>query len=876
MATPTVGDGRTPLGTVSPARLNSDHGVGVDFSSVTASHFGISTDTLLTFSREKNKSRVTQLKAGRRSTIGLRGSPETNSLIRFRAKQAMMTPPGTPQHVLSSPLLSGYDSIKQKMAAFQRLMGADDENSAQGSSPMRSEESQDVGGSLPKDLQPDTELCVLEREGQLSSRICPPPATPPLSKRRRKLPPGLCKEEIGEEPLSDLPNTPKQEPEVGFSELQSLKLTQDLCSDSQSKLLSFPMLSQPETTRTDIAEVSSTSKKKRVRFGAPLSPEFFDKTLPPSTPLQRGATPACPTSTGPKRSVLKTPQRCGPLLPQPDFSSPESPGASPLLSGSSRGPVGPFSDDVFVVPQKIDFLTEDQFENPPADRKDSAQDVNEDVIPLAGDSSLLNAAFQEDEGPLGHSHLIHHPITSTEPETSAEVQQQEEEEAQLESASSTERPSRSRKRKCPAEPDPPQSRRSSRSAASAAKGKMKTATAKKRFGSKEVDRTLYGKRDYASKNPILSPIFEATASVLNGTPSHLHPGQLAANPDYSQTTSPSTPHGKACPSEVTANLLSAAALWRHRFISQASERDSESKPSNMVTCASVMDTPASESQVTIEPSDESHTGRAGSGVHRARRSRGRPATRRGSWNVSRAQTEEAVSEERTGKRQNSLGSLPESGAGGQVRREADNLSESPINPEVCPGEDGSHACSVRNARDFTEKVDLDEHRQPETKTPNRIKQARKRQHLKTTAVSEEDEAHRQTLDAEPSGDQREPEEKYEQGLTKPSEAVRQREITERSGDRGEVIQPVLESWQQADFSIEDILKPTARVRSSVRRSLRNRRSLDAQASGLAWVDRTSPDLNTASRRKTRGRLSAVVEYPPQLMDHTDQQPEQAE
>ncbi|NXH10429.1 KI67 protein, partial [Bucco capensis] len=33
-------------------------------------------------------------------------------------------------------------------------------------------------------------------------------------------------------------------------------------------------------------------KRKRVSFGGHLSPELFDKRLPPNSPLRRGATPA--------------------------------------------------------------------------------------------------------------------------------------------------------------------------------------------------------------------------------------------------------------------------------------------------------------------------------------------------------------------------------------------------------------------------------------------------------------------------------------------------------------------------------------------------------------------------------------------------------
>lgn len=40
-----------------------------------------------------DKSRLAQIKARRRSSVGVRGSPETNSLIRFMAQQRMKTPP---------------------------------------------------------------------------------------------------------------------------------------------------------------------------------------------------------------------------------------------------------------------------------------------------------------------------------------------------------------------------------------------------------------------------------------------------------------------------------------------------------------------------------------------------------------------------------------------------------------------------------------------------------------------------------------------------------------------------------------------------------------------------------------------------------------
>ncbi|NWY58625.1 KI67 protein, partial [Chionis minor] len=48
-------------------------------------------------------------------------------------------------------------------------------------------------------------------------------------------------------------------------------------------------------------------KKKRVSFGGHLSPELFDKSLPPNSPLKKGAIPArrsVPFGNSP-RAVLK-------------------------------------------------------------------------------------------------------------------------------------------------------------------------------------------------------------------------------------------------------------------------------------------------------------------------------------------------------------------------------------------------------------------------------------------------------------------------------------------------------------------------------------------------------------------------------------------
>ncbi|NXR69961.1 KI67 protein, partial [Rhadina sibilatrix] len=59
-------------------------------------------------------------------------------------------------------------------------------------------------------------------------------------------------------------------------------------------------------------------KRKRVSFGGHLSPELFDKSLPPNSPLKRGALPArrsLPNGNSP-RAVLKKAQSLKHLVDQ--------------------------------------------------------------------------------------------------------------------------------------------------------------------------------------------------------------------------------------------------------------------------------------------------------------------------------------------------------------------------------------------------------------------------------------------------------------------------------------------------------------------------------------------------------------------------------
>ncbi|XP_071302358.1 proliferation marker protein Ki-67 [Agelaius tricolor] len=102
-------------------------------------------------------------------------------------------------------------------------------------------------------------------------------------------------------------------------------------------------------------------KRKRVSFGGHLSPELFDKSLPPNSPLKRGALPArrsLPHGNSP-RAVLKKAQSLKHLIDQEEKKSPknspaqQSPGASSPVS-TPRIPLGspaPFRKGRFSISQ---------------------------------------------------------------------------------------------------------------------------------------------------------------------------------------------------------------------------------------------------------------------------------------------------------------------------------------------------------------------------------------------------------------------------------------------------------------------------------------------------------------------------------------------
>ncbi|XP_056448132.1 cell division cycle-associated protein 2 isoform X1 [Gadus chalcogrammus] len=532
----------------------------VDFSQFSPSKFGISTQSFTpSSSKSKDKSKLSKIKSLRRSSIGARGSPGTNSLIHFMAQHRAKTPPvfKTPEAFKRSPFpIRVSSTLKLKMASFQSLMDVED---------VEEGEHCDPGAGPKQDLS----------DGGLDSdkENCSPRSVP--SKRRRVGAPGLCVSEISGASSPILPHFSGQaHPEETSFEVQSTRtpppseLAELVAVDLPAQqALSFPSSpSSPPLLEMKPfvvpSEANSTLKKnkKQVRFGGPLTPEFFDKNLPPSTPLQKGTTPARaePPTPGPGsglRSLLKTPQRPAGWtpLPQPAFCSPTF-GASPTLSFSlQRGAQTPENDcEKIVFPSleetDLPFLTdEDVLVVQPLDLNLAFQESLTDS-PSGGAAAAESGAPPLEDPQAPPEEPLQAQLVGPGPEPETAVDAQASSDTPIKKARSEALPPSAipalvncvrQKRKLPTEKTEPV-RRSSRSAAKSGCGKMQK---DRGWGSKVVDRSLYGHREYASKNPALSPIREGLRGP-SPSPSPQSPG--------SRRRSIVTGEDPACPSSPTS------------------------------------------------------------------------------------------------------------------------------------------------------------------------------------------------------------------------------------------------------------------------------------------------------------------------------------
>uniref|UniRef100_A0A4W5RT89 PP1-binding domain-containing protein n=1 Tax=Hucho hucho TaxID=62062 RepID=A0A4W5RT89_9TELE len=909
----------------------------LELSQLTPSQLDISTQSFTPSSNVKEKSRLAQLKAKRRSNVGVRGSPETNSLIRYIAQQRMKTPPTTTQPTQARSFSPRFPStLKQKMAIFQSIIAVEENENE-----MVPQQDNHTGGCIKtRDfLSGDGWSCDDGSGGKENKTPVsqPPFPTPPPSKGRcTAVPQGECVEEIGKantpvlkrtgailkqqlnnevavvqnkdhhpaltvtpgaqpqpqngtelcgelertsvslppalhtnavsqpSPLKQIctPTKEEQDQECSFevhSPSQPLVVHSGPDRTNLSPLFAIPSLLEMNPTDSSGGNVTSTVKrKKQVRFGILLPPELFDKKLPPSTPLRKGGTPGrVPTSAmvSQLRSLLKTPQGTSLTLAQPDFSSPSLTGASPPLTS------GPCCGEQITFPSMEDDV----------DR--SLDNAELETQPLD-----LNSAFQKEDSvceALPDAAPVPDPALDREPEPDAPATAR----------------SRSRKRKQPEEESKPVKKRSLRTAAKSACGRMKN-SAKRGFGKKEVNHSLYGKRAYASKNPNLSPITENLSSLsCSPTPQHPHTRRHTAKGDSSLLED-------VINSDPITGVVMAAALWQSRRCPAAGGVS----PEDTTSAAEPSVGPSEDRQAPVGFT----TGRSGTG--RAARAGRR---RSGPTNTFRTKEQKEPSVIRGGRGKGRKVSVPVDDCLSEEQVDNTDAEQDPTETsqaEVSESSPAKHTVpgdreGEPNAQFTSDPVDTDQcnntlpdaGRSGESPVRADTTPCLPTHEVNATVASLEQEAvshveqrpnkgkqrgeargpgrsrgRRSSIYARSVVEEREeaqapqsngPEAVEESGQEVENDSHRsemeQGSITEQDFFRDSLLPP----WAQEEFSIDDVLQPLpSRGHRSVRRSLRNQSqssTLEARGSGLAWLPQTSPDSIGAIRRKTRGRRSSI-------------------
>ncbi|KAG9488541.1 cell division cycle-associated protein 2 [Eleutherodactylus coqui] len=335
----------------------------LDFSTVTLGDLGISSESFTT--KCAGKSPRSLHKHRRRSTIGVRGSPEMNFLIRQIALQRSNRK--SEPEPLDNPFPSPRNSIlREKISAFRNAFQAVEEAEGKLSFPGFSqvEERQSEKGEEELTAEPPEKrkkVCDSSDLG-VTDAPCRPPVTLFSESPQISVPEKTSESDcsLASRLLTEVPSEPVQvqsdesqilpsssrcrKRKVMFASLISPpegEPSPPLITESSPGPILKPALkktpishfvhfcvgfreenravSSQESTN-DATNRPEDSIRKRVTFGRELSPELFDKSLPANTPLRRGSTPyrqhtldATPTA---ELLPCHSPRE---PMPQPDF-----------------------------------------------------------------------------------------------------------------------------------------------------------------------------------------------------------------------------------------------------------------------------------------------------------------------------------------------------------------------------------------------------------------------------------------------------------------------------------------------------------------------------------------------------------------------------
>ncbi|TFK08236.1 dynein heavy chain 11, axonemal [Platysternon megacephalum] len=286
----------------------------IDFASVTIAEFGITPES---FTAKPSVGKSMALKLRRRSTIGVRGSPENNSLIRYLAQQRRnrTEDPFTKQ---ASPFKhQNVGSLKDKISAFQSSFQSAQEDEERACFPgLSQEESVSQAAGYSQNKPPFTKQ---HEQSQLSEEL----ASEYKSDAYRE----NLKEKLtnGDKTAASIQvykivSPPEEVPIIETTTAtisKEIPCTPPITESGSLSLEIIPPTGIPKTPRNITSEciseevgdnTGSQLSRKKVTFAEELSLEIFDETMPPVTPPQKGNLPSSEQSHNGSsclRSVLK-------------------------------------------------------------------------------------------------------------------------------------------------------------------------------------------------------------------------------------------------------------------------------------------------------------------------------------------------------------------------------------------------------------------------------------------------------------------------------------------------------------------------------------------------------------------------------------------
>ncbi|KAJ7417320.1 hypothetical protein BTVI_33338 [Pitangus sulphuratus] len=274
-------------------------GKPVDFAAVTIAEFGIAPES---FTERCKGDSPNPLKLRRRSTIGLRGSPENNTLIRYLAQQRSRRQKEAFTQISPfkhADVRSLKDKIETFQTSFESLQEAEGETGL-----IHGEDSQEGGSSQNKvplkkepNLEQWSEKFMVDNSGADLKENCRENVT-----MNSKSDPWICSI-LSPNPAGTQPAPPKEW--VYGQENPPESLGQKNPPESLETVAVGDTLERGHDN-TDSLDFR-TPKKKKVTFGEVLSPEIFDQTLPANTPLRRGASPGLSSSPAPRPGLTAQP-----------------------------------------------------------------------------------------------------------------------------------------------------------------------------------------------------------------------------------------------------------------------------------------------------------------------------------------------------------------------------------------------------------------------------------------------------------------------------------------------------------------------------------------------------------------------------------------